>query len=149
MEDGGAVSLANRLARIEAQANVVVAPHAHRLHVLKQGNRFLDPPAHLENVAQHYEAVGPMLLQHVDGLSQLIRLLVDVRQQPQLHRLPSTFFFGFVEAKKSRMISGDEDRPGPSLCAAMRLIRKPRAKEKRQALKLPAWSEEFTPACPR
>ena len=28
----------------------------------------------------------------------------------------------------------------------MRLIRKPRAKKKRQALKLPAWSKEFTPA---
>ena len=51
-----------------------------------------------------------------------------------------------VEAKKSRMISGDEDRPGPSLSAAMRLIRKPRAKKKRRALKLPAWSKEFTPA---
>ena len=44
------------------------------------------------------------------------------------------------------MISGDEDRPGPSLSAAKRLIRKPRAKKKRQALILPAWSKEFTPA---
>jgi hypothetical protein len=44
------------------------------------------------------------------------------------------------------MISGDDDRPGPALSAAMRLIRKPRAKKKRQALKLPAWRKDFTPA---
>ncbi len=51
-----------------------------------------------------------------------------------------------IEAKKSRLISGDEERPGPSLSAAMRLIRKPRAKKKRRALKLPAWSKELAPA---
>ena len=51
-----------------------------------------------------------------------------------------------VEAKKSRMISGEEDRPGPSLSAAMRLIRKSREKRKRQPLSLPAWSKDFAPA---
>ncbi|HVS38916.1 MAG TPA: DUF3102 domain-containing protein [Gemmataceae bacterium] len=51
-----------------------------------------------------------------------------------------------VEAKKSRMISGDEEKPGPSLSAAMRLIRKPREKIRRRALKLPAWSKELAPA---
>jgi hypothetical protein len=51
-----------------------------------------------------------------------------------------------VDAIKSRMISGDEGRPGPSLSAAMRLIRKPRAKRKRRALRLPAWSKDFAPA---
>ena len=52
-----------------------------------------------------------------------------------------------VKAKKSRLISGDEEKPGPSLSAAMRLIRKPRATKKRRALKLPAWSKEH--ALPR
>jgi hypothetical protein len=51
-----------------------------------------------------------------------------------------------VEAKKSRMIYGDEERTGPSLSAAMRLIRKPRAKARRSTVKLPAWSKELAPA---
>jgi hypothetical protein len=46
--------------------------------LLKQGNRFLHPLAHLENVAKHNEAVGPVLLQHGDGLAQFRRVLVDV-----------------------------------------------------------------------
>ena len=58
----------------------MVAPDAHGLHVLKKANRFLHPLAHLENVTQNHETVGPMLLQHGDGPSQLLRLLVDVGQ---------------------------------------------------------------------
>ena len=51
-----------------------------------------------------------------------------------------------IEAKKSRLISGDEERPGPSLSAAMRLIRKARDKKKRQALSVPAWCKDYAPA---
>jgi hypothetical protein len=40
----------------------------------------LDPLARVKNVAQDYETVGPVLLQHVDGLSQLPRVFVDVGQ---------------------------------------------------------------------
>ena len=79
-EDGGAVPLAYFLIRIETQANVVVALAAHGLHSLKKADRFLDLLAHLENIAQDDEAVGTMLLQHGDSLSQLLGLLVDVGQ---------------------------------------------------------------------
>src|SRR5438874_5018081 len=51
-----------------------------------------------------------------------------------------------VDAKKSRMISGDDERPGPSLSAAMRLIRKPRAKKKRPPLQAPAWHKDYAAA---
>ena len=51
-----------------------------------------------------------------------------------------------IAAKKSRLISGDEERPGPSLSAAMRLIRKPRAKKKRPPLQAPAWHKDYADA---
>jgi hypothetical protein len=51
-----------------------------------------------------------------------------------------------IEAKKSRLISGDPDRPGPSLSAAMRLIRKSRDKKKRQSLTVPAWCKDYATA---
>ena len=51
-----------------------------------------------------------------------------------------------IEAKKSRLISGDPDRPGPSLSAAMRLIRKSRGKKKRRSLRVPSWCKEYAPA---
>src|SRR5580700_1161261 len=48
-----------------------------------------------------------------------------------------------ITAKKSRLISGDPDKPGPSLSAAMRLIRKPRGKTKRPSLQAPAWHKDY------
>src|ERR1700681_556074 len=68
IEDGGAVPLAHLLGRIEAKANVMVAPYANRCHVTKQPHRFLNAFAHFTHVAQDYEAVGTVLLQHGDGL---------------------------------------------------------------------------------
>src|SRR5690349_14041607 len=79
-EDGGAEMLAYFFIGIEAQANVVIAPNAHSLHLLKKGNRFFHPLSQLENVAQDQEAVCSVLLQHGDSLGQLLRLLVDVGQ---------------------------------------------------------------------
>src|SRR5262245_20473130 len=79
-EDGGAVTLASFFAGIEAQANFVIAPDAHSLHLLKKANRFLHPLAQFENVAQDHEAFGPVPLKYSNGLSQLSRLLVDVGQ---------------------------------------------------------------------
>ena len=53
-----------------------------------------------------------------------------------------------VEAKKSRMISGDEDRPGPSLSAAMRLIRKPgRRRNARRSNSRPGARSSPLPSC--
>jgi hypothetical protein len=52
---------------------------------LKQANRFLNAIPGLIEVAQHHESVGPVLLQEVDGLSQLLSLLVNVGQQSQPH----------------------------------------------------------------
>jgi hypothetical protein len=73
-EDGGAVTLTNLFIGVEAQTNVVVAPDAHGLDLPKQANRFLEPLAHLENVAEDDETLGPVLLEHGDGLcSSLVR----------------------------------------------------------------------------
>jgi hypothetical protein len=46
----------------------------------KRANRFLYQLAHLENVAQDDEALGPVLLEHGDGLAQFPGVLVDVGQ---------------------------------------------------------------------
>lgn len=58
----------------------MVAPNADGFDLVEQANRFLNPLAHLENVTQDHEAVCPLLLQHGDGLTQLLRLFVDVSQ---------------------------------------------------------------------
>jgi hypothetical protein len=53
-------------ARIKAQANVVVAPDAHGVDLLKQAHRLLDPLTRLEHVAQDHEAFGPVLVEQID-----------------------------------------------------------------------------------
>jgi hypothetical protein len=80
VEDGGAVTLTNFFIGVEAQANVVVAPDAHNLDLPKQANRFLYPLAHLENVAEDHEALGPVLLEHGESLAQFPGVFVDVGQ---------------------------------------------------------------------
>jgi hypothetical protein len=79
LKDGGAVTLAHIFTGIEAQTDVVIPPDAYSPNLLKHGNRLLDLLPHLEYVAQDNEALGPMPLQHGDGLSQLLGLFVDVR----------------------------------------------------------------------
>jgi hypothetical protein len=51
-----------------------------------------------------------------------------------------------IEPKKSRLISGDAKKSGPSLSAVMRLIRNPRQQKKRKPVRVPAWSKDFAPA---
>src|SRR5579871_4553261 len=80
VEDAGAEPFAYLFAGIDAQPNVVVAPHANRLHSLEEVNRFIDPVARLENVSQDHEAISAVLSQHVDGPSQVLRMLVNVGQ---------------------------------------------------------------------
>jgi hypothetical protein len=79
-EDRGAVALAHLLIGVEAEADVVISPDAHGANLLKKADRFLHSPAHFENVTQDHEAVCPVLLQHGDGLPQMLRLLVDIGQ---------------------------------------------------------------------
>ena len=79
-ENCDAVALAYFVIGVEAQADVVIAPDAHGLHLLKKDYRFLDPLAHLENVAEDHEPLGPVLSQDGDGLAPWLRLLVDVGQ---------------------------------------------------------------------
>jgi hypothetical protein len=79
-EDGGAVTLTHFFIGVEAQANVVVAPDAHGLDLPKEAHRLLDPLTRLENVAQDDEALGPVLLEHGNGLLQFPGVLVDVGQ---------------------------------------------------------------------
>jgi hypothetical protein len=78
IQDGSAVTLAHGFTGIEAQANIVVAPDAHRLDLLEQAHRLLDPRAGLEHVAQDDEAFRPVLLEHGDRLLQLPGVLMDV-----------------------------------------------------------------------
>jgi hypothetical protein len=80
VKDGSAVTLTHFFIGVEAQANVVVAPDAHGLNLLEQAHRLLDPLARLENVAEDDEALGPMLLEHGNGLLQFPGVLVDVSQ---------------------------------------------------------------------
>ena len=72
-------------ARIKAQANVVVAPDAHGVDLLKQAHRLLDPLTSLEHVAQNHETFGPVLVEQIDGLSESPGVFVDVREDSQLH----------------------------------------------------------------
>src|SRR5262245_35073331 len=51
-----------------------------------------------------------------------------------------------IEPEKSRLISGDPEKPGASLSAALRHIRKSRKKKKRKSFSVPAWSKDFAPA---
>jgi hypothetical protein len=101
-EDGGTVASARFGAGVDAQADVVVAPDAHGFDLPKEANRFLHPLAYLEHVAQDHEALGPVPLQHGDGPSQLLRLLVDAGQQPQLHRLPACYVARLVSRSSTR-----------------------------------------------
>ena len=78
VEDRDAVTLAHFFVRIEAQGNVVVAPEAYDLDLLKQANGLLDPFACLEHVTQDHETLGSMLLKHGDGLLQVPGVLMDV-----------------------------------------------------------------------
>jgi hypothetical protein len=48
--------------------------------LLQQGHRLLDPLACFENGAEDHEALGPVLLEHGDGVLQFPGVLVDVGQ---------------------------------------------------------------------
>ena len=69
----------------------MIAPDANRGHFSKKRNRFLNAFASVENVTEDHEAVGTMLLQHVNGLAQFLDVFVNVGQDAEFHgRLPGT-----------------------------------------------------------
>ena len=75
--------------RLEAQAEIVIAPNTNRICLGQQSAGLFNPTTLFKQIANHDDLIDSLTLEMVESSSQMFDVFMDVRQQSEFHQVAS------------------------------------------------------------